>query len=401
MIQRSLQTSLTHALDSMPVVALLGSRQVGKTTLALNFAEDYTGKPTSYLDLGLDSDLAKLDDPEGYLRRFANRLLIIDEVQRKPGLFRILRGLVDIRKLAEEKSAQFLLLGSASRDLLQQSSETLAGRIRYLELKPLSILELHTADPLGFNPEKLWFRGGFPDSYLAENDDASWDWRTDFIASYVERDIPQMGLRIPATKMRRFWMMLAHVHGQQANLSNLGKSLEVSHTTIRNYLDILTDLYMVRQIPAWAGNTKKRLVKSPKIYLRDTGLLHRLLNISDYETLLGYPSMGSSWEGFVVENIITALSDKWQYSYYRTTSQAELDLVLEGPGRETWAIEVKRSSAPKVGKGFHLACADIGATKKFIVYAGTERFPMAGNTEAVGIVEFLQLIFLKNSRIKQ
>ncbi|MCF6353628.1 MAG: ATP-binding protein [Candidatus Polarisedimenticolaceae bacterium] len=376
----------------MPVVALLGSRQVGKTTLALEISKDYTDKPTSYLDLELDSDLAKLDDPEGYLRRFKNQLLIIDEVQRKPDLFRILRGLVDIRKQAGEKSAQFLLLGSASRDLLQQSSETLAGRIRFLELPPLSILEVQATDPLGFNPEKLWFRGGFPDSYLAESDDASWDWRSDFISSYVERDIPQMGLRIPATRMRRFWMMLAHIHGQQVNLSNLGKSLEVSHTTIRNYLDTLTDLYMVRQIPAWAGNTKKRLVKSPKIYLRDTGLLHRLLNISDYETLLGYPSMGSSWEGFIIENIITALSNKWQYSYYRTTSQTEIDLVLEGLGQEIWAIEVKRSVAPKAGKGFHLACADMRATHKFVVYAGSERFPMAGNTEAIGIVEFLQLI---------
>ncbi len=392
MIPRLLKTDLTKALNSMPVVALLGSRQVGKTTLALEIGEAYTDKPTSYLDLELDSDLAKLDDPEGYLRRYKNHLLIIDEVQRKPDLFRILRGLVDIRKQAGEKNAQFLLLGSASRDLLQQSSETLAGRIRFLELPPLSILEVQATDPLGFNPEKLWFRGGFPDSYLAENDETSWDWRSDFISSYVERDIPQMGLHIPAARMRRFWMMLAHIHGQQANLSNLGKSLEVSHTTIRNYLDTLTDLYMVRQIPAWAGNTKKRLVKSPKIYLRDTGLLHRLLNISDYETLLGYPSMGSSWEGFIIENIITALSGKWQYSYYRTTSQTEIDLVLEGPGQKIWAIEVKRSVAPKVGKGFHLACTDMHATHKFVVYAGSERFPMAGNTEAIGIVEFLQLI---------
>ncbi len=392
MIPRLLKTDLTNALNSMPVVALLGSRQVGKTTLALEIGEEYTDKPTSYLDLELDSDLAKLDDPEGYLRRYENHLLIIDEVQRKPDLFRVLRGLVDIRKQAGEKSAQFLLLGSASRDLLQQSSETLAGRIRFLELPPLSILEVQATDPLGFNPEKLWFRGGFPDSYLAENDETSWNWRSDFISSYVERDIPQMGLRIPAARMRRFWMMLAHIHGQQVNLSNLGKSLEVSHTTIRNYLDTLTDLYMIRQIPAWAGNTKKRLVKSPKIYLRDTGLLHRLLNISDYETLLGYPSMGSSWEGFIIENIITALSNKWQYSHYRTTSQTEVDLVLEGPGQKIWAIEVKRSVAPKVGKGFHLACADMCATHKFVVYAGSERFPMAGNTEAIGIVEFLQLI---------
>ncbi len=392
MIARLLQEKLTKALGFMPVIALLGPRQVGKTTLALELAKTITDKPTSYLDLELETDLAKLDDPESYLRRFENQLVIIDEVQLKPGLFRILRGLVDIRKRKGEKSAQFLLLGSASRNLLQQSSETLAGRILFLELKPLSIFEVQATDPLGFNPEKLWFRGGFPDSYLAQDDDASWDWRGAFISSYVERDIPQMGLQIPATRMRRFWTMLAHIHGQQANLSNLGKSLEVSRTTARNYLDILTDLYMIRQIQPWAGNTKKRLVKSPKIYLRDSGLLHRLLNISDYETLLGHPCIGTSWEGFVIENIITLLSDKWQYSYYRTTAQAEIDLVLEGPKGEVWAIEVKRSAAPKLTKGFHLASADISATRKFVVYGGNERFPMSQNTEAIGITEFLHLL---------
>ena len=392
MIPRLLQNDLNKALGSMPVVALLGPRQVGKTTLALAMAKTITDKPTFYLDLELDTDLAKLDDPESYLRRFENQLLLIDEVQLKPNLFRILRGLVDIRKRAGERNAQFLLLGSASRDLLQQSSETLAGRIRFLELKPLSIFEVQATDPLGFNPEKLWFRGGFPDSYLAQDDDESWDWRGAFISSYVERDIPQMGLQIPATRMRRFWAMLAHIHGQQANLSNLGKSLEVSRTTVRNYLDILTDLYMVRQIQPWAGNTKKRLVKSPKIYLRDSGLLHRLLNISDYEMLLGHPCVGASWEGFVIENIITLLSDKWRYSYYRTTAQAEIDLVLEGPKGETWAVEVKRSSAPKLGKGFHFACTDIGVTKKFVVYGGSERFPMTQDTEAIGIIEFLRLL---------
>ncbi|MDR4517276.1 MAG: ATP-binding protein [Nitrosomonas sp.] len=389
MIARQLKNDLIRILGVMPVVALLGPRQVGKTTLALEITQDNIGKPVSYLDLELDSDFSKLADPENYLRRFENQLLIIDEVQLKPDLFRILRGLVDIRKRAGERNAQFLLLGSASRDLLQQTSETLAGRIQFLELKPLSIVEVRAADSLGFNPEKLWFRGGFPDSYLAASDNESWDWRSAFIASYVERDIPQMGLQIPAARMRRFWMMLSHFHGQQVNLSSVGKSLEVSHTTIRNYLDILTDLYMIRQVQPWAGNTKKRLVKSPKIYVRDTGLLHRLLNISDYEVLLGNPVLGYSWEGFVIENIVGMLSDKWRYSYYRTTAQTEIDLIIEGPRAEVWAIEIKRTAVLKVKAAFHTACADIGATKKFIVYSGTERFPVAENTEAVGIVEFL------------
>ncbi|MCC6271732.1 MAG: DUF4143 domain-containing protein, partial [Microbacteriaceae bacterium] len=225
---------------------------------------------------------------------------------------------------------------------------------------------------------------------LAPSDDESWKWRGDFISSYVERDIPLMGPQVPATRMKRFWTMLAHYHGSQAKLSDIGKSLEVSHTTARTYLDILTDFYMIRQVQPWAGNTKKRLVKSPKIYLRDTGLLHKLLNISDFESLLGHPAAGASWEGFVAENIIADLSSKWQYSYYRTTAQTEIDLILEGPKREVWAVEIKRSSAPKLKSGFHKAAEDIQATRKFVVYSGSERFSMSGDTQAIGITDFIQ-----------
>jgi predicted AAA+ superfamily ATPase len=392
MIFREIEKNLVEALSTMPVVVLLGPRQVGKTTLALELAEQFKDKKTSYLDLELDSDLSKLDDTEGYLRQFSGQLLIIDEVQRKPDLFRILRGLVDTRKRAGEKSGQFLLLGSASRDLLQQSSETLAGRIRYLELSPFNAMEISNIDPIGFQAEKLWFRGGFPDSYLAVNDNESWNWRNDFVSSYVERDIPLMGAKIQANRMKTFWTMLAHYHGQQIVLSEIGKSLEVSHTTIRSYLNILTDFYMVRQVQPWSGNTGKRLVKSPKIYLRDTGILHRLLNISRFDDLLGNPIVGSSWEGFVAENIISQLSTKWRYSYYRTTSQTEIDLVLEGPGKKVWAVEIKRSAAPVLSKGFHTASADIKATEKFVVYSGNEKFPMTSGTQAIGLVAFLKLI---------
>ncbi|TVR18200.1 MAG: ATP-binding protein [Balneolaceae bacterium] len=392
MIARGLENKLIAALSNMPVVALVGPRQVGKTTLALQTTQKHFPKESFYLDLELESDLSKLSDAESYIKRFQNQLLIIDEVQLKPDLFRLLRGLVDIRKRAGEKAGQFLLLGSASRDLLQHSSETLAGRIRYLELSPFNSLELYKSDPLGFNTDKLWFRGGFPDSFLAVNEDESQAWRNDFISTYVERDIPLMGPKVSPTRMKRFWSMLAHYHGQQIVLSALGKSLEVSHTTIKSYLDILTDFYMVRQIQPWAGNTKKRLVKSPKIYIRDTGILHKLLKIYDFETLLGHPVVGSSWEGFVAENIIVNLSDKWEYSYYRTTTQTEIDLVLEGPANQVWAIEIKRSAAPSLKKSFHKACDDIEATKKFVVYSGTEHFPIAKDTEAIGLIDFLKII---------
>ncbi|MBL4680591.1 MAG: ATP-binding protein [Pseudomonadales bacterium] len=392
MINRILNEKLINALSNMPAVAMLGPRQVGKTTLALNLSHSGLNKSVHYLDLELDSDIAKLEDAEGYLRTFSNKLLIIDEVQRKPDLFKVLRGLIDIRKRTGEHNAQFLLLGSASRDLLKQSSESLAGRIRYLELKPFSVLEVEALNPLEFAPEKLWFRGGFPQSYLASSDKESWNWRSDFIASYVQRDIPQLGANISTTKMRRFWMMISHFHGQQVNMSALGKSLEVSHTTIRNYLDVLTDLYMLRQLQPWAGNTKKRLVKSPKIYIRDTGLLHRLLSISNFDDFLGHPILGHSWEGFVIENILGNLSDEWRASYYRSTDQTEIDLVLEKSAKEVWAIEVKRTSSPKTKTSFHNACREVKATRKFIIYGGAENYPLANDTEAIGLISFLKLI---------
>jgi len=391
MISRILQKKIYKSLETMPVVALLGPRQVGKTTLALEVAESIN-KESAYLDLELDSDLAKLSDPEAYLRRFENKLLIIDEVQRQPDLFRILRSLVDIRKRKGEKSGQFLLLGSASRDIIQHSSETLAGRIRFLELYPFSVLEISKSENPSFDLEKLWLRGGFPDSYLAETDNDSWDWRSDFISSYVEKDIPLMGPNIASTTMRRLWSMLAHNNAQQVNFSKLGESLGFSYKTIKNYIDTLTDFYMVRQIPPWSGNTKKRLVKSPKIYFRDCGLAHRFLNIADFEELLGHPGIGASWEGFVLENILNIISDKWRYSYYRTSAQAEVDLVLEGSKKEVWAIEVKRSSAPKVSKGFHYACDDIKATRKFVIYPGEDQYPLGDEIEAIGLLTFLQLI---------
>jgi predicted AAA+ superfamily ATPase len=392
MVTRLLEDRLIQSLKNMPVVVILGPRQVGKTTLALELAKSAVDKPIHYLDLELNSDLAKLDDAESYLRRYENQLLVIDEVQRKPELFPVLRALVDIRKRSGERAGHFLLLGSASRDLLQQSSESLAGRIRYLELSPFSVQELYQNDPLGFNLEKLWFRGGFPDSYLAESEAESQNWRRDFVSTYVEKDIPLFGPSIPATRMKRFWSMLAHYHGQQAVLSDIAKSLEVSHTTARSYLDILQDFFMVRQLQPWSGNTKKRLVKTPKVYIRDTGLLHSLWNISSFDQLLGYPAVGASWEGFVMENILNQLPADWTASYYRSSNQAEIDLVLEFGTKEVWGVEIKKSSAPTISSGFHRACEDIGATKKYVVYSGSDRFPMRGDIEVIGLIEFLGMI---------
>jgi len=392
MIIRMLEQKVREALETMPVVALLGSRQVGKTTLALDLLPKTMERAVHYLDLELDSHLARLEDAEAYLMGLPKTLIIIDEVQRRPDLFPLLRGIIDHRKRQGDRAGQFLLLGSASRDLLQHASETLAGRIRYLELTPFLISEIRRAEGLGFNPDKLWFRGGFPSSYLAATEDESWHWRGDFISTYVERDIPLMGPKVPAHQIKKFWQMLAHHHGQQLNLSGIGKSLEVSHTTIRRYLDLLTDFYMVRQLQPWSGNTKKRLVKSPKIYLRDSGLLHKFLGLSTWADLLSHPLCGASWEGFLIENILSSLSDKWRASYYRSALQTEIDLVLEGPSQAIWAVEIKRSLAPKLSAGFHAAAADIRATKKFVIYGGSDRFPMSNNTEAMGILDFLQEI---------
>lgn len=391
MYSRQLQKHLRDALENMPVVALLGPRQVGKTTLALQVTE-WLEKPTLYLDMESDADFNKLSDPEAFLKRHDQTLLIIDEVQRKPDLFRVLRGIVDERKRQGEKNGHFLLLGSASRDLLQQSSESLAGRIRYLELSPLSVKEMLNNEGNAQNLEKMWLRGGFPDSYLAGNDEESWRWRNDFIATYMERDLPMMGVGIAPATLKRFWRMLAHYHGNVVNLSELGRSLELSHTTIRHHLDVLTDFYMLRQVQPFASNLKKRLVKAPKVYLRDSGILHNLLGISNLDALLSHPGLGASWEGFAMESILNQLDSRWSYSFYRTATQVELDLVLQTPDGEIWAVEIKRASAPKLSRGFFEACKDVKATRKWVVNAYPDRYPLQDGVEVLGLAEFISLL---------
>lgn len=376
MIDRILLPRLIERIATAPATALLGPRQVGKTTLAHQVAD---GRPSLYLDLESDRDRAKLADPELYLAAQADRLVILDEVHRLPDLFRSLRGLIDQGRREGRRTGRFLLLGSASMDLLRQSGESLAGRIAYLELGPISPVEY----PGGM--DRLWLRGGFPDSLLAPDDGASLRWRADFIRTYLERDIPQMGPRIAAETLRRFWTMLTHRQGSLLNAADLARALGVDGKTVASYLDLLVDLLLVRRLAPWHANAGKRLVKAPKVYIRDSGLVHALLGLGDAEALLGHPVAGASWEGFVIEALISAAPEGTVPSFYRTSAGAEIDLLLSQPGGRSWAVEVKRSLSPKPEKGFHIACADLDPERKFVVYPGAETFPIGHGVDAIGL----------------
>lgn len=391
MIGRKLTSIVQDHLTHFPVVALLGPRQVGKTTLAKKIGRDVG---SIYLDLENPHDIEKLEDPGGYLSRHSAELVILDEVQRLPGIFQILRGLIDEGIESGIACGQFLLLGSASIELLRQSGESLAGRISYLELTPFNVREvanmvIDKPDPL----QQLWVRGGFPMSFLASNEQQSVIWRNNFIQTYLERDIPQLGPRIAAETLRRFWTMLAHSQGTPFNAAKLAQSLSVDGKTIARYLDLMVDLLLVRRLQPFHANTKKRLVKSPKVYLRDSGLLHTLLRLDDSEDLLGHPISGESWEGFVIENLIRSAPDRTEASFYRTSAGAEIDLLLDlGQKHGIWAVEVKRSMAPKVSKGFHVSIQDIRPRKAFVVYSGDERYPKAAGVEAIGLNELCGLL---------
>ena len=378
MIPRRLFPALNTALAESPAVALLGPRQVGKTTLAFEVAGS---RPSIYLDLESEADRARLAEPELYLAEHADKLVILDEIQRTPELFQSLRGLIDAGRRRGQGKGRFLMLGSASIDLLKQSSESLAGRIRYLELAPLDAREVGR-DLL----DTLWLRGGFPESLLADSDAASMRWRVDFIRTYLERDIPQLGPRIPAETLRRLWTMLSHQQGGLLNTAALARALAVDGKTVAAYLDLLVDLLLVRRLAPWHGNVRKRLVKSPKVYVRDSGLVHALLGIEDREALLAHPVSGGSWEGMAIESLIAAAPSGSEAYFFRTAAGAEIDLLLKFPGqRKPWAIEIKRGLAPKIERGFHSACETVRPQQRRVVYGGVERFPLAEGVDALSL----------------
>jgi predicted AAA+ superfamily ATPase len=379
LISRLALAELEARLAGFPAVALLGPRQVGKTTLALQLAAE---RPSVYLDLEAPADKARLSDPALYLASQADKLVVLDEVQRLPELFGSLRGLIDAGRRSGQANGRFLLLGSASVDLIRQSSESLAGRISFLELGGLNLLEVAPQQR-----EELWIRGGFPNSLLAPTEAASNLWREAFLRTYLERDIPQLGQRIPAETLRRFWTMLAHAQGSLLNAAALGRSLGVSGKTVGSYLDLLVDLLLVRRLQALHANVGKRLTKAPKVYVRDSGLVHTLLGLDNRDAVLGHPVAGASWEGFVLENLLQCAPGRSQAWFYRTAAGAEMDLVLDLPGGQRWAIEIKRSSAPRLSKGFHQARADLEPHRSFVVYAGDERFPLLEGVEAIGTAE--------------
>lgn len=386
MITRAIQHKVQRSLKSFPAVGLIGPRQVGKTTLAKMIVAD-TKKPVLFLDLESPADLAKLTSAELLLERYRDRFVVIDEAQQKPELFPLLRVLID----RHSRPGRFLILGSASPSLKRQASESLAGRIVYHELSPLTLAEVDEGSSEK-NISRLWARGGYPRSYLAANDAVSSQWRASFIQTYLERDMPMLGIRVPATTLRRFWMMVAHCHGQTWNASRIAESMGIDSKTARHYMDILSDTFMLRQLAPCHANVKKRLIKSPKVYIRCTGLLHSLLGVTDWEALQGHPIRGQSWECFCIEQIAAAIPGNWEMSFYRTQSGAEMDLAIHPAAmKPPIAVEIKSSTAPTLTKGNWSAIEDLAPRVTYVVYPGRERYPLARNVEVLPVAQVAQI----------
>ncbi len=386
MIERHIKPRVLEALGYKAAVAIIGPRQAGKTTLALDIGEE---RGALYLDLEDRTDRQKLSDPALFLSHYENRLVILDEIHRVPGLFQDLRGVIDSGRRRGKRTGRFLILGSASMDLLRQSSESLAGRIAYIDMQPFHFLEVAGGSD---TPTRLWVRGGFPDSFLAVDGRRSFLLRKDFIRTYLERDVALFGPRLPAETLERLWIMLAHSQGGLLNASRLASSLGVSVQTVNRYIGLLTDLLLVRRLAPIRANIGKRLVKSPKIYIRDSGLLHALLGIGDFNALAGHPVAGASWEGYVIENLLAAAPERTTASFYRTSAGAEVDLVLQLPNGELWAIEIKRGRAPRLDRGFHNARADLRPAHAFVAHSGDERFPVTEGVEAISVSELAMLL---------
>ena len=389
MITRQLQSVIVDDLRQMPGVVLLGPRQVGKTTLARKIA-DGRGPRALYLDLERPVDQRRLTDADAFLRAQTGKLVVIDEIHRVPELFETLRGIIDDRRRARSPSGHFLLLGSAAIELMRQASETLAGRVTHVEMAPINGLEY--ARPRR-SIDRLWTRGGFPESLLAPDEVRSMRWRQAFVRSYLERDVPMFAPRLPAETIGRLWTMLAHAQGTPLNQSRLAGSLAVSTPAVARYIDLLVDLLLVRRLRPWSGNVGKRLVRSPKIYLRDSGVLHALLDLESLDDVLGHPVAGASWEGFVIENLIAAAGDRRTPYFYRTEDGAEIDLIFERGGKLEMAIEIRRSLAPVLSRGFHSACAALKPQSAYLLHGGTESWPMGNDVTAISLRGLMSRLF--------
>ncbi len=386
MIERDIEKRVRDALRRQAAVAIVGPRQAGKTTLALKLGKTL---PSVYLDLEAPEDAAKLSEPKLFFEHNSDKLIILDEIHRTPELFQILRGVIDRSRRRGRRTGLFLILGSASIEMLRQSGESLAGRIAYIDMTPITAMEVERGRTI---QDRLWLRGGFPDVFLASSDAESLALRRDFIRTYLERDVPQLGPRAPAETLRRLWTMLAHDQGQILNASRIAASLEISSPTVSRYIDLLVDLFLVRRLEPLYFNTSKRLVKSPKVYVRDSGLVHALLRLETLDDLLGHPVAGASWEGFVIETLIAA-GQGVQASFYRTAAGAEVDLVLEFEGGDApWVVEVKRGLAPRVTRGIMNSIEDLHPERAFVVYSGDEAYPVSENINVIGLVELAQLI---------